>query len=40
MLGGSDLHVDIDALEEAIGNQSEGRADVKLAGVSIEETEA
>jgi hypothetical protein len=31
-----DLYDDIEALEEAIGDQSEGRADMKSAGVSIE----
>jgi hypothetical protein len=35
-----DLNADIAALQEAIGDQSEGRAGVKSAGVSIDETDA
>jgi hypothetical protein len=35
-----DLNDDIAALQEAISDQSEGRADVKSAGVSIDETDA
>jgi hypothetical protein len=35
-----DLNADIAALQDAIGDQSEGRADVKSAGVSIDETDA
>lgn len=35
-----DLNDDIAALQEAIGDQSEGRAGVKSAGVSIDETDA
>lgn len=35
-----DLHADIAAMQDAIGDQSEGRADVKSAGVSIDETDA
>lgn len=35
-----DLNDDIAALRDAIGDQSEGRADIKSAGVSIDETDA
>jgi len=35
-----DLNADIAALQDAIGDQSEGRADIKSAGVSIDETDA
>jgi hypothetical protein len=35
-----DLNAGIAALQEAIGDQSEGRAGVKSAGVSIDETDA
>jgi hypothetical protein len=35
-----DLNAGIAALRDAIGDQSEGRADVKSAGVSIDETDA
>jgi len=35
-----DLNEDIAALREAMGDQSEGRAQVKSAGVSIDETDA
>jgi hypothetical protein len=34
-----DLNADIAALQEAIGDQSEGRAEIKSAGVSIDETD-
>jgi hypothetical protein len=34
-----DLNADIAALQDAIGDQSEGRAGVKSAGVSIDETD-
>jgi hypothetical protein len=36
----ADLNAEIAALQDAIGDQSEGRADVKSAGVSIDETDA
>jgi hypothetical protein len=36
----ADLNADLAALQDAIGDQSEGRADVKSAGVSIDETDA
>ena len=36
----SDLNEDIADLQEAIGDQSEGRAGIKSAGVSIDETDA
>ena len=35
-----DLNTDIAAMQAAISDQSEGRADVKSAGVSIDETDA
>ncbi|HEV7475153.1 MAG TPA: hypothetical protein VGN90_13960 [Pyrinomonadaceae bacterium] len=35
-----DLNADIAALQDAIGDQSEGRAGIKSAGVSIDETDA
>jgi hypothetical protein len=35
-----DLNAGIPALRDAIGDQSEGRADIKSAGVSIDETDA
>jgi hypothetical protein len=34
-----DLNADIAALQDAIGDQYEGRADIKSAGVSIDETD-
>jgi len=37
---GTALHADIEALKEAIDDQSEGGPDVKSAGVSIDETDA